>query len=161
MLNEQQEVASKRLVIRPNASLSYGWAAAFMLFMCVVSCGIAGALAYLGYWMVLPFSGLEMVALAIGLWWSMRDNTYREVVSVDCDQVRVETGRGMPENAWEFQRAWAQVRCQPGARRNSHSRLWIGSHGCGCVLGRCLTDDERETVARRLRQWVREPVPMR
>lgn len=162
MVNRQnQGDVPKRLVIQPNASLTRGWAVAFMLFMCTVSFGVAGVLALLGYWVVLPFSALNMLALAAGLWWSMRDNAYREVISIDDDRVRVETGRGAPEQTWEFQRAWAQVRCQPGVRRDGHSRLWIGSHGRGCVLGRCLTDEESEVVARRLRQWVREPLTMR
>lgn len=152
---------TQRLVIQPNASLTLQWAIAFMVFMCVVSFGIAGALAWLGFWMILPFSGLEMAALAAGLWWSMRDNVYREVVSVDFDRVRVETGRYAPEATWEFQRAWTQVRLDRGPQMNSHPRLWIGSHGRGCILGGCLTDEEREAVARRLRQWMREPLPMR
>lgn len=151
----------RQLVIQPNASLTLQWAIAFMVFMCVVSFGIAGVLAWFGYWMILPFSGLEMAALGTGLWWSMRDNVYREVVSVDFDRVRVETGRYVPENTWEFQRAWTQVRLDRSSHMNSHPRLWIGSHGRGCILGGCLTDEEREAVARRLRQWVREPLPMR
>lgn len=151
----------KRLVIQPNASLTLGWAIAFMASMCAVSFGIAGVLAWLGYWVVLPFSGLDMAALAAGLWWSMRDNAYREVVSVEHDRVRVEIGRRTPESVWEFQRAWIQVRLQAGPHITSHSRLWVGSHGRGCVLGRCLTDEEREAVANRLRQWVRDPLPTR
>lgn len=159
--DQRPEVESRRLVIQPNASLTLDWAIAFMVFMCFVSFTIAGVLAWLGFWMVLPFASLEMGALGAGLWWSMRDNVYREVVSVDFDRVRVETGRYTPENTWEFQRAWTQVRLQRGPQVNSHPRLWIGSHGRGCVLGHCLTDGELEAVARRLRQWVREPLRVR
>lgn len=155
------ECESKQLVIQPNASLTLGWALVFMASMCVLSFGIAGVLAWLGYWMVLPFAGLEMAALAAGLWWSMRDNVYREVVSVEADRVRVEAGRHGPETTWEFQRAWTQVRLQAGPHLTSPSRLWLGSHGRGCVLGRCLTEEEREAVAERLRQWVRQPLPTR
>lgn len=149
----------RRLVIRPNASLTLEWAVVFMISMCAVSFGIAGVFAWLGFWMVLPFAGLEMAALAAGLWWSMRDNVYREVVSVEDDRVRVEAGRHGPETIWEFPRAWTQVRLEAGPHLTSPSRLWVGSHGRGCVLGRCLTDGEREAVAGRLRRWVRESQP--
>lgn len=152
--------AEKRLVIQPNASLTPRWAAAFLASMCAVSFGIAGAFALLGYWMVLPFAGLEMLALAAGLWWSMRDNAYREVVSVTGDQVRVEAGWGRPARRWEFQRQWLQVRLQAAERRNRPTRLLIVSSGSGCELGRCLTDEEREEVAERLRRWIR-PEPGR
>lgn len=144
-----------RLVIRPNASLSVEHAYVFFAGMCMVSFGIAGILAWQGFWMVLPFAGLEMAALAAGLWWGMRDNAYREVISVADDVIRVEAGRHQPERRWEFQRAWAQVRLEPGPYVTSPSRLWLGSHGQGCVLGQCLTDEERAAVACRLRRWLR------
>lgn len=147
--------ADKRLVIQPNASLTPRWAVAFLASMCTVSFGIAGLFTWMGYWVVLPFAGLEMLALAAGLWWSVRDNAYREVVSVDGERVRVEAGRGSPQRRWEFQRAWLQVRLQPGEHRNGPTRLLVTSSGRGCELGRCLTDEEREEVAERLRRWVR------
>lgn len=152
------DAAEKRLVIRPNASLTPHWAGVFLASMCVVSFGIAALLAWQGFWVVLPFAGLEMLALAGGLWWSLRGNRYREVVSVYGDRVCVEAGRARPERRWEFQRAWVQVRLQPGAGRNSPNRLLVTSGGWGCELGRCLTDEEREEVAERLRRWVRPDV---
>ena len=145
----------KRLVIRPNASLTPRWAAAFLASMCAVSFGIAGLLTWHGFWVVLPFAGLEMLALAAGLWWSMRGNSYREVVSVDDEHVRVEAGHRRPERRWIFRRAWLQVRLESGPNRNSPTRLLMTSSGRGCELGRCLTDDEREEVAARRRRWVR------
>lgn len=154
MSDRQAPGRFKRLVIRPNASLTPRWAVAFMASICMLSFGIAGVFAWQGFWMVLPFAGLEMIALGAGLWWSMRDNAYREVVSVDDERVRVEVGRHRPERCWTFRRVWTQVRVESGPHLTSPSRLWIGSHGRGCVLGRCLTEDEREQVAGRLRQWV-------
>lgn len=143
------------MVIQPNASMSPRSAAALLVCMCALSFGIAGLLAWLGYWMVLPFAGLEMAALAAGLWWSIRDNSYREVVSVDEQRVWVETGWRAPQRRWEFQRLWVQLRLEPGPYPSSPTRLWLGSHGQGCVLGTCLTDEEREVLAQRLRGWLR------
>lgn len=161
MSHRQASGGLQRLVIRPNASLAPRSAIAFVASTCLLCLGIAGLLAWRGFWMVLPFAVLEMTALAAALWWSMRDNAYREVVSVGRDRVRVQAGRYRPERHWEFQRAWTQVRVEPGAYRTSPSRLWIGSHGRGCVFGYCLTDDEREQVAGRLRQWLEESPPAR
>jgi len=152
------EGAEHKLVIQPNASLSLEWAGVFFVSMCVVSFGIAGIFAWHGYWMVLPFAGLEMAALAAGLFWSLRGNVYREVVSIADDRVVIEAGRLKPERRWEFQRAWTQVRLLVGPHRNSPTRISVGSHGKSCILGSCLSEEEREQVAARLAQWVREPV---
>lgn len=145
----------KRLVIQPNASLTTGWAWVFFGWMFAVSFTIAGLLAWRGFWVVLPIAGLEMAALALGLYVSMRNNVYREVISVVGGRVVVEAGRYAPEQRWEFLQAWVQVRLESGAYRNSPTRLSVRSHGRECVLGRCLNDEEREQVAMRLRKWLR------
>lgn len=156
MLERQPaEGVYKRLVIQPNASLAIGWALVFWGWMSLVSFTIAGLFAWRGFWMILPFAGLEMVALALGLYWSMRNNVYREVISVVGDRVVVEAGRHVPEQRWEFLKTWAQVQLEPGIYRNSPTRLSVRSHGRVCVLGRCLSDEEREQVAVRLRNWIR------
>lgn len=154
---EPAESAEKRLVIQPNASLSLEWAGVFLASMCAVSFGIAGLFAWQGYWMVLPFAGLEMAALAAGLYWSLRANRYREVVSVTPDRVVIEAGRRGPEQHWEFARAWTRVRLLTGPYRNSPTRISVGSHGRACILGACLNEEERERVAARLARWVAEP----
>lgn len=111
---QPEQGAQRRLVIQPNASLSLEWAGVFFASMCIASFGIAGLFAWQGYWMVLPFAGLEMAALAAGLYWSLRANVYREVISITDDHVVVETGRQGPEQRWEFQRAWTRVRLLVG-----------------------------------------------
>jgi len=153
--SEPAACVPRQIVIRPNASLSPYWAGVFLASMCVVSFGIGGLFAAHGYWMVLPFAGLEMAALAAGLWVSLRHNGYREVVSVYDDRVVLEKGLGEPESCAEFPRAWTQVRLEDGPSRNSATRLMVSSGGRGCELGRCLTDGEKREVAGRLRQLLR------
>lgn len=149
----EQDV-QRQLVIQPNASLSLEWAGVFFVSMCAVSFSIAGLFAWQGYWMVLPFAGLEMAALAAGLYWSLRANVYREVISVTQDHVVIEAGRHEPERRWEFLRGWTRVKLLDGPHRNSPTRISIGSHGQACILGGCLSDEERKIVSARLAQWV-------
>jgi len=147
----------RRLVIAPNASLTVAQAQWFLIGMCTVSFGIAGAMTMLGLWLVWPFAGLEMAALGAGLYVSVRDNGYREVVSVYDDRIEVEAGLNEAERRWEFPRLLTQVRLSPGVYRNSPSRLLVTRHGHGCELGRCLTDEERLEVAEKLKAWVTAP----
>ena len=147
----------RRLVIAPNASLSVAQAQWFFVGMCVVSFGIAGLMTVVGLWLVWPFAGLEMAALGAGLYVSLRDNGYREVVSVYDDRIEVEAGLNEPERRWEFPRLLTQVRLSPGVYRNSPSRLLMTRSGHGCELGRCLTDEERLEVAEKLKAGVTTP----
>jgi len=141
-----------RLVIGPNASLTPRQACWFMAAMSAVGLGIAGAFAALGFWPIVPFAGLELGALGLALWVSLRRNRYRELVDFDGDRVRVGFGwleRGaVAEIDWP--RAWTRVELLPGANRSSPTELRLRQSGQVVRLGRCLTDEERERLCRRL-----------
>lgn len=141
-------------VIQPNASLTGRQAKAFLLLTFVVMGLCSGLWALSGYWMVLPFSLLEFVALAVALWVSMRLNGYREVIALEGDDLVVEKGLHRPESRFVVKRAWAQVGLEKGRYRTSPKRLLISASGRRCEIGTCLTDEEREALAKRLRAVV-------
>ena len=153
-----------RLVIGPNASMSVRQAIGFMAWMCVVSLAIGGFFAWRGFWPILPFAGLELVALAAALAVSLRRNRYREVVSFDGDTIRVEVGeigRGAGLSVTLLRNS-TRVLLEGGPNRNSPNRLLLSCLGQTLQLGACLTDEERERLAERMRElihpgWRRTP----
>lgn len=148
----------RKLVIAPNGSLSVAQAKRFFAAACVLSIIIASVVTWRGLWPVWLFVGLEMGVFGLSLYLALRDNRYREVVSVYDDVIEVDAGRGRPERHWEFPRLLTQVQLRAGVGRNSPSRLLVTRYGRGCELGRCLTDEERAAVAARIKQWVQTPV---
>ncbi len=153
-----------RLVIGPNASMSVRQAVWFMAGMCSVSLAIGGFFAVKGFWPILPFAGLELAALAAALTVSLRRNRYREVVDFEDEEIRVEVGevgRGAGLKV-RFTRSGTRVLLESGPYRNSPTRLLLSSQGQQLELGRCLTDEERERLAARMRElihpgWRRKP----
>lgn len=145
------------LVIAPNGSLSVGQAQWFFIYMCVLSIVIACVLTWQGLWVIWLFSGAEMAVLGTALYVSMRHSRYREVVCVYEDTIEIDAGCGHSERHWEFPRLLTQVRLQPEPSRNRPSHLFVTRSGYGCELGRCLTEEEREAVAKRLQGLVRAP----
>ena len=125
-----------------------------MATISTVSLGIGIAFATMGFWVILPFAGLELLALGAGLYVSMRGNDYREVVTVT-----VEFGRaGVSErDIKDYARAWARVRLEPAQGRTGRSRLLLGSSGQFVELGRCLTDAERDRLRQRLQDVLAAP----
>ena len=153
-----------RLVIGPNASMSVRQAVGFMAWMCTVSLAIGGFFAWRGLWPILPFAGLELAALAAALTVSLRRNRYREVVSFDGDTIRVEVGEVGRGAGLELRltRSGTRVLLERGPYRNSPTRLLLSCQGQQLELGRCLTDAERQRLARRMRElihpgWRRAP----
>lgn len=147
-------MSAPTIVVRPNASLSTRQARALLIGMCAISFSIAGILAAMGYWMILPFAGLEMACLAAGLYIAMRDNAYREVLRVSGDQLCIEHGRGKPERRQCIPLHWATVCLQPAKGPTQHLRVEVRYAGRGIEVGSVLAEDEREAFAKHLQQWL-------
>jgi uncharacterized membrane protein len=141
-----------RFVIGPNASLTRRGAVFAFAWIAFVAFGIAGFFTLLGFWPILPFAGLEVGAFAAALWISLRRNRYREVLNFDGRLARIEFGlAGRAERSVvEFPQAWIRAAIESGPHRNSPTRLVLSCHGQRIEVGRCLTDEERETLVARI-----------
>jgi uncharacterized membrane protein len=129
-----------RWIIRPNQSLS--WRGLLWIYAVVAVCllGMSVAFALQGFWPVLPFAGLELLALGAAFYLCLARSQWREIVSIDADVVRVEKGRRHAESPI----AWYP------------SRLMIAYQGRQVEIGRFLCEDERAALAGALRRGIRE-----
>ena len=136
----------RRIIIRPDRSLT--WEQTKIVYFCIASysLAIAGVFAVMGFWPVLPFAGGEITVLGIAFYVNALAGTSVQVVTVGGDLVKVEKERPGPRSEWRFHRAWARVDIDwsTGART---SRLVVRSHGNEVVLGEFLTEAEREQLA--------------
>lgn len=149
--------SNTRLVISPNGSLSERQAGWFLCGMLLVGLGVAGLFAVRGYWPVLLFAGLEWVALAVALWMSVRHNRYREVLRFEEESLFIEfgmAGQGV-QTRLQLPRAWVRVELAQGEHLNDPSRLVLAYGAQHVVVGRCLTDEEREALLTRIKELLR------
>lgn len=136
---------------RPHCSLTDGQSRATFWSLVVLCFGVAIGFAVQGYWMVLPFAGLEIGLLA----WALetlreRKNNY-EALTIDGDVVVLEWRNGKQSGRREMNRQWLQVQCEcmsPG--RSCH--LSVTSHGCETEVGHYLSDEARLKLAATLRK---------
>lgn len=143
-----------RIIICPNCSLSLRGAALFFGALCVFCLTLAGLLALLGMWPVLPFSGLEMTLVGWALHTSLARRHQAEIITLTDADVSVESRDRARCRLTVFQRHWAQVKLRCPASRLHPSRLTIESHGRQCELGSFLTDEERYGLALRLQRLI-------
>jgi uncharacterized membrane protein len=141
-------------VLMPNGSLSKAGLVMFLIALALPMWIIAAWAWMSGAWMVLPFAGLEFVAVAWLLLYCVRQNAYREVVWVSDTLIRVERGMGFPQEKFEFHRLWSQILLESAEKSPVSARLILRSGARAVELGRCLTDDERRDVAVKLRQAI-------
>jgi uncharacterized membrane protein len=146
------EVAAGEAIftLRPNCSLSWDrMKAAFSVLAVSVIC-VALYFASLGAWLVLPFAGLEILLLWLGIYASARRGATREVIHIAEDAVAVYRGRRRLEEVCRFTRPWARVKLVQDGASWYPARLLIMSHGRSVEVGSALTDDERSELAGQL-----------
>jgi uncharacterized membrane protein len=151
---ERPGSAPQRIEIAPNCSLTVPGALWFFAATCVLSFTIAGILALLGFWPILPFAGLEMALLAWALKASLARRWQRQTITVSDSEVLVESLVGPHCVRVVFPRHWAQVKLRCSASRLYPSRLVIESHGRQCEVGSFLTEEERRGLAARLNRQI-------
>ena len=137
----------KTFVISPNQSMSWRELQVAFAVIAVVTLGIAGFFAWHGLTLVLPFAGLELLALGIALYVTAWRGGIREVITIDDDYIIYESGRKEPDNRYSMQRQWARVVLKKPWAAWHPSRLFIRSHGKEIEIGRFLNEEERQGLA--------------
>ncbi|MDZ7842487.1 MAG: DUF2244 domain-containing protein [Gammaproteobacteria bacterium] len=142
--------------IRPNRSMSARQLAVFVICFAVLSLAIALSLFSIGLWLVLPFAGLEILAVGVAIGYSMRRSAGYEWIVVTDREVSVQKSEFGRSQSYNFQRYWTQVRLERGPSRLRPGRLLIGSHGRFIEIGREFVDEDREIFAARLTGAIRD-----
>ena len=142
-------------VVMPNKAMP--WDQLVLIYSIIASFTIGVALGFFsqGLTLVLPFAGLEVVALGAALYISAWRGGVKEVISVTGDKIRIEIGHDSPEQSHELQRAWAQVVLQRPWNSWYPSRLYIRSHGRQVEIGRFLNESERQGLAKELQKLIK------
>lgn len=152
-MNKAQAIDA-RLVIGPNASLSWLDARRFMFIVAAVALAVAGWFAARGFWPVLVFAGLNLVALGIALAVSLRHNDYREILNFNGEEIHLKfgfAGRGVAFSA-TLPRRTTRAMLEKGPYRTSPTRLVLRWEERRLEIGQCLTDAERVDLCRRIRE---------
>ncbi len=122
----------------------------FIAGVTLASLSIGTYFLWLGYPMVLPFSGLEALAVAVAFYLVLEAGECTEVVTLGDTLVTLEIGKRDIEITHTFERAWARVLLKPARNNWYPGQLLIGSHGKFIEVGRFLSEGERKGLAKML-----------
>lgn len=102
MVYRQREKSGDMIVAEPNRSASWQANKVALILMCCLSGAIALGFAALGAWPILPFAGLEMLALGSALYYVCWKLRYRHVIILSPQTVQVQKGHYYPKKSWEI-----------------------------------------------------------
>ncbi len=145
----------KGILIMPNKAMPWHQLVCIYSIIASFTIGVALGFFFQGLTLVLPFAGLEVVALGVVLYISAWRGGVKEVINVTGEKIRIEIGHDSPERCYELKRVWAQVVLQRPWNNWYPSRLFIRSHGRQVEIGRFLNEAERQGLAKELQKIIK------
>lgn len=124
------------------------WLAASLGVVCL---GIALVMATHGFWMILPFAGIEVLFIVFCLHRTLKRLSHQEVITVDDDAIRLEWGYKQPDTVVNLPRQWSRLRYACSDSPFEVGELSLAAYGRRYWLGRSLGRSEKKTLYRELK----------
>ena len=133
--------------LKPNCSVTPAQLVQFYVSLCVVSLGIGGAFWLQGASLVLPFAGLELLAVGAALVVYARHARDCEKIILQDHRLVVELKIAGRVERSEFSRDWVRVEPKAG----DGSLIEVSGQGRTVSVGRFLRPELRPALAREIR----------
>jgi uncharacterized membrane protein len=144
------EPVLKDWTMKRNCSLSPRQFVGFYVSLALFSLAIAFMLVLVGAWLVLPFTGIELLAVGIAFAIYARHAVDYERVRLFQNRLVIEQVSAERLTQFEFNPRW--VRIEPGA--TPRDQIKLVSRGQTIMIGQHLAQYRRAQFAGELRMWL-------
>lgn len=138
------------ITVRPNSVLHRGEGMRTLAVTVPLALALAAGFALFGAWPVAPFVLLAIAGLGLAVYLVHRHLGDFERIVLDADRLTVDRHDPAGDQHFEFNACWVQL-LQRTTPEGGCAYLALRSHGRELPLGSNLTDDERASVCRALR----------
>lgn len=109
MVEELSVEEGRRYLLTPNRSMSWAGNVRVWLALFTLSALIVTGMSLLGAWVVLPFAGIELAALAGAFYYTSRKCQRKEVLLLAPSVIRLEKGAREKETEWNLPKQFVRV----------------------------------------------------
>ena len=134
-------------IISGNHSISYTGSLIFIIIVSFISLAIALGFLFQGYWIILPFAGLEMIFLAVMLLYCCHNNSMYEKIQIYEDKVNISSKYRKNKGFFEVNKYWASIVLNKPKLKGHPHRLFVRYKGREMEVGVMLEDKERLELA--------------
>jgi uncharacterized membrane protein len=128
------------LVLKRNCSIAPAALACVFAALAVAVLGIGVGFAMAGAWLILPFAGLEVVALGVAFVLQARHATDYERIELTGGRLRVEVAEAERIARYELEARGARIEMQG-------PQVWLRAAGKAVRIGRHLDEEARVRFA--------------
>lgn len=149
-----RETAAGHIILSPNMSARWKTTKYFLYIVSTFALTIAVSFAAIGAWMILPFAGLEILALLIVMYRVSRKCYRKEVIHLNREAITVEQGLDKPHTRWNSELFWTRLIVQPSGHPWHSDKLYLRGRHDQIEIGSFLNDQEKQALVRQLSIYV-------
>lgn len=151
-INQQEKRG--HIVLSPNLSVRWRDNILFLYVVCGMAVFIGLSFTLLGMWLVLPFTGLEVIALITVVYYVAHKCHRIEVIRVEGGCVQVERGYTRPQSSWHSDLFWTRLIVLPQERPWHHLRIFLRGRNDQIEIGAFLNEEDKRILIKQLRQFI-------
>ena len=150
MIELHSDNSQHQLILYPNRSMSWQTNKKILLVMFIVNMTIALGWAALGAWMILPFAGLEIFLVGLGMYYVSWKISFKEVITLKTDSLILQKGVYFPKQEWCWRKAQTTLVKQPSKYRMSAPSLFLTHSNQRVEIGAFLNRSEKKSLRNHL-----------
>jgi uncharacterized membrane protein len=156
MINAEldRETAAGHIILSPNMSARWQTTKYFLYIVSTFTLTIAISFAAIGLWMILPFAGIEVLALLIVMYRVSKKCYRKEVISLNTETITVEQGQDKPHTHWHSELFWTRLIVQSSGHPWHSDKLYLRGRYDQIEIGAFLNDEDKRALVKELRNYV-------
>ncbi len=104
----------------------------------------------MGAWMVLPFAGLEILLVGIGMYYVSWKLSFKEILLFDAESLIVQKGVYYPKQEWHWGAGQTTLIKRPSKYRMSAPTLFLEHQNQRIEIGQALNRSEKKQLREHL-----------
>lgn len=139
------------LIVQPNCSASWQQNRRLLLLLTAWILLVSISFALAGAWVIIPFAGLEIAALAATLYYACWKLHHRHVIRFDDQQIIIEKGVYYPKQRWVLPQNKTFLSVQLPTQQQGSKKLFICSDQAVIAVGDFLNKSDSEQLITQLK----------
>ena len=152
--NIDRNLERGHIVVSPNLSAEWRTTKIFIWIVSCIALTIGLVFALAGLWLILPFAGLEVLAIVILMYHVARQCHRQQVIYLEAGKIRVEAGYRSPQLAWDDEVFWTRLIVNKADHPWHPDKLILRGRQQQIEIGEFLNAEDKKHLVAQLRPLV-------
>jgi len=150
MVEYHENDDERQLVLYPNRSMSWQTNKKILIALFCVNMTVALSWTAMGAWMVLPFAGLEVFFVGLGMYYVSWKLSFKQIITIQAESLVLQKGVYYPKQEWRWQVSDTTLIKKPSNYRMSAPSLFLNHLSDRVEIGDFLNRKDKKILRQHL-----------